>query len=45
MGEDGFDADDEYQWYRSRQRINRYHLIGYAVSYALIMIGMIVFLR
>ena len=42
-GEDGFDGDDEYARFRRRQRIHRYHLIGSAVSAALILIGMLLF--
>ena len=42
-GGDGFDVDDEYLRYRRRQRIRRYHLIGYAVSASLILIGMLLF--
>ena len=44
-GGDGFDVDDEYARYRRRQRIHRYHLIGYAVSSALVLIGMLLFWR
>ena len=44
-GGDGFDADDEYQQFRRRQRIHRYHLIGYAVSSALILIAMLILWR
>ena len=40
-GGDGFDVDDEYQQFRRRQRIHRMHLVGYAVSAALILIGML----
>ena len=41
----GFDVDDEYDRFRRRQRIHRMHLVGYVVSAALILIGMIVFWR
>ena len=44
-GVDGFDGDDEYARFRRRQRIHRMHLVGYVVSAALILIGMIVFWR
>ena len=44
-GEDGFDVEDEYDRFRRRQRIQRMHLVGYAVSAVLILIGMIVFWR
>lgn len=44
-GVDGFDVDDEYDRFRRRQRIHRYHLIGYAVSCALILIAMLIFWR
>ena len=43
MGVNGFDVDDEYARYHRRQRIHRYHLIGYAVSSVLILIGMLLF--
>ena len=42
-GGDGFDVDDEYDRYRRRQRIHRMHLVGYAVSAALVLIGMLLF--
>ena len=42
-GEDGFDGEDEYARFRRRQRIHRYHLIGYAVSSTLILIAMLLF--
>ena len=35
------DFEDEYLRYRRRQRIHRMHLVGYAVSAALILIGML----
>ena len=44
-GEDGFDVDDEYERFRRRQRIHRMHLVGYVVSAALILIGMLLFWR
>lgn len=34
-----------YARYRRRQRIHRYHLIGYAVSSALILIAMLILWR
>ena len=40
-GGDGFDVDDEYARFRRRQRIHRMHLVGYAVSAALVLIGML----
>ena len=43
-GGDGFDVDDEYERF-FRLRIHRMHLVGYVVSTALILIGMIVFWR
>ncbi len=42
-GVDGFDGDDEYARFRRRQRIHRMHLVGYVVSAALILIGMLIF--
>ena len=42
-GGDGFDVDDEYDRFRRRQRIHRMHLVGYAVSATLILIGMLIF--
>ena len=42
-GGDGFDVDDEYARFRRRQRIHRMHLVGYAVSAALVLIGMLLF--
>ena len=42
-GGDGFDVDEEYDRFRRRQRIHRYHLIGSAVFAAFVLIGMIVF--
>ena len=42
-GGDGFDVDDEYERFRRRQRIHRMYLVGYAVSAALILIGMLLF--
>ena len=42
-GGDGFDIDDEYARFRRRQRIHRMHLVGYAVSATLILIGMLLF--
>ena len=42
---DGFDADDEYARFRRRQRIHRMHLVGYVVSAALILTGMLLFWR
>ena len=44
-GGDGFDVDDEYECYRRRQRIHRYHLIGFVILATLVLIGMIVFWR
>ena len=42
-GEDGFDVEDEYARFRRRQRIHRMHLVGYVVSAALVLIGMLLF--
>ena len=42
-GGDGFDVDDEYDRFRRRQRIHRMHLVGYAVSATLILVGMLLF--
>ena len=42
-GGNGFDADDEYVRFRRRQRIHRMHLVGYVVSAALVLIGMLIF--
>ena len=42
-GGDGFDVDDEYDRFRRRQRIHRMHLVGYVVSAALVLIGMLLF--
>ena len=42
-GGDGFDVDGEYDRFRRRQRIHRMHLVGYAVSAVLILIGMLLF--
>ena len=42
-GGDGFDVEDEYDRFRRRQRIHRMHLVGYVVSGALILIGMLLF--
>ena len=42
---EGVDAEIEYLRYRRRLRIHRYHLVGYAVFAALVLIGMIVFWR
>ena len=39
------DFEDEYLRYRRRQRIHRMHLVGYVVSAAFVLIGMIVFWR
>ena len=44
-GGDGFDVEDEYARFRRRQRIHRMHLVGYAVSAALVLIGMLLFWR
>ena len=44
-GGDGFDVEDEYDRFRRRQRIHRMHLVGYAVSAALVLIGMLLFWR
>ena len=44
-GGDGFDADDEYDRFRRRQRIHRMHLFGYVVFAALVLIGMLLFWR
>ena len=38
-----FDVDEEYDRFRRRQRIHRMHLVGYAVSAVLILIGMLIF--
>ena len=35
--------DSAYEQFRRRQRIHRYHLIGYAVFAALVLIGMLIF--
>ena len=43
MEKEEFDFDDEYNQYRRRQRIHRYHLIGSAVSATLILISMLLF--
>ena len=43
MEKDEFDPDDEYNQYRRHQRIHRMHLVGYAVSAALVLIGMLIF--
>ena len=43
MEKDEFDFDDEYNQYRRRQCIHRVHLVGYAASGALILIGMLLF--
>ena len=37
--------DSAYERYRRRLRIHRYHLIGYAVSAALVLICMLIFCR
>ena len=42
-GGDGFDVEDEYDRFRRRQRIHRMHLVWYAVSAALVLIGMLLF--
>ena len=42
-GGDGFDVEDEYTRFRRRQRIHRMHLVGYTVSGAIILIGMLLF--
>ena len=42
-GGDGFDVEDEYARFRRRQRIHWMHLVGYAVSAALVLIGMLIF--
>ena len=42
-GGDGFDVEDEYDRFRRRQRIHRMHLVGYVVSAALVLIGMLLF--
>ena len=42
-GRDGFDVEDEYDRFRRRQRIHRMHLVGYAVSAALVLICMLLF--
>ena len=42
-GGDGFDIEDESVRYRRRQRIHRMHLVGYAVSASIILIGMLLF--
>ena len=42
-GRDGFDVEDEYARFRHRQRIHRMHLVGYVVSAALVLIGMLLF--
>ena len=39
----GFDVEEEYERFRRRQRIHRMHLVGYAVSAALVLIGMLLF--
>ena len=44
-GGDGFDDDDEYNQYRRHQRIHQMHLVGYVVSAALILIGMLLLWR
>ena len=44
-GRDGFDVEDEYARFRRRQRIHRMHLVGYAVSAALVLICMLLFWR
>ena len=44
-GGDGFDVDDEYDRFRRRQRIHRMHLVGYVVSVALVLIGVLIFWR
>ena len=44
-GGDGFDVDGEYAQFRRRQRIHLMHLVGYVVSAALILIGMLLFWR
>ena len=44
-GRDVFDVEDEYDRFRCRQRIHRMHLVGYAVSATLILIGMLFFWR
>ena len=36
-------AQDYYEMFRRRQRIHRMHLVGYVVSAALILIGMLIF--
>ena len=40
-GGDGFEVDEEYDRFRRRQRIHRMHLVGYVVSAALVLIGML----
>ena len=42
-GRDGFDVEVEYDRFRRRQRIHRMHLVGYVVSAALVLIGMLLF--
>ena len=44
-GGDSFDAEEEYAWFRHRQRIHRMHLVGYVVFVALVLVGMIGFWR
>ena len=45
MARDGCsdDVEDEYARFRRRQRVHRMHLVGYVVSGALILIGMLLF--
>ena len=42
-GGNGFEVDDEYARFRRRQRIHRRHLVGYVVSAALVLIGILLF--
>ena len=42
-GGDGFNVEDEYDRFRRRKRIHWMHLVGYAVSAVLILIGMLLF--
>ena len=38
-------GEDEYARFRRHQRIHRMHLVGYVVSAALVLIGMLLFWR
>ena len=42
---DVFDGEDEYGRFLRRQRIHRMHLVGYVISAALVLIGMLLFWR